>query len=119
MEPNMKLKFSAVYATIVAFNVLFCVAFYASQWVPIISLSLHPQINECGGLQTFADGEFLKLLLVQVALSIFLQVSGIWWMRNSLRHLISLWALPMLVLLPVLIAMVVMQLEPLFVDCLR
>ncbi|WP_171049120.1 hypothetical protein [Rhizobium sp. MHM7A] len=113
------MKLSAVYAAFVAFNVLFCVAFYASQRVPIISLSLHPQINECGGLHTFADVEFLKLFLVQVALSMLLQVSGVWWMTNSLRHLKPFWTLPLLVVAPFLIALIVMKLEPLFVECVK
>lgn len=115
---NMKLKLTAVYAAIIAFNIVYCVVVYASQWVPIVSLSLHPQINECGGLRTFSDVEFLRLFFVQVALSIGLHVSGIWLVTNSFRHFQSFWIGAVLALLPSLIALTVLKLEPFFVRCI-
>jgi hypothetical protein len=113
----MKLNLTAVYVTVVVVNILFCAAFYASQWAPIVSLSLHPPITACGGLQTFADIDFLKLFLVQLALSLALQVSGVWWMTNSVQQLKSFWTMSTLGFLPFLIALMVLKLEPLLTNC--
>lgn len=117
MTTHAKPKFTEVYATIIVFNILFCVAFYASHWAPIVSLSLYPQINECSGFHMFADMDFLKVFLVQMALSIVLHVSGVWWMTSGLLSLKSIRAMWMPVFAPFLTALIVLKLEPFFVEC--